>query len=275
MDKLMQVFENAEFGQVRTAMRGDTPYAAGVDVARALGYANPSKAVLDHCKGVSKLGIPSPGGVQETNMIPESDIYRLIVKAADQSANPEIKAKAERFEHWIFDEVLPQIRKTGQYSIAQHKLPASYVEALRELADTVEQKTLLEAKIDRDKPKVEFAERVKDADGAHTMNQVAKLLGWGEIRLFAYLRDRQPPILMSNNMPLQRYMAPEHPYFKVIENVIHMKNGDVIKPQPLVTAKGLIWLQKVVPPPAKNGFPGHRNRTEVLGLSPAIKISSG
>ena len=69
----------------------------GVDVARALDYAKPSQAIIDHCKGIRKLGIPLPGGEQETNRIPEGDIYRLIVKVADQSKSPIVRAKAELF----------------------------------------------------------------------------------------------------------------------------------------------------------------------------------
>jgi prophage antirepressor-like protein len=110
-----QIFNHPMFGEVRAVEFDGKPYFVGVDVARALEYSNPSKAILDHCKGVSKLGIPSAGGIQETNIIPEGDVWRLIVKAADQSRNPEIKAKAEKFERWIFDEVLPTIRRTGGY----------------------------------------------------------------------------------------------------------------------------------------------------------------
>lgn len=107
------IFSNPLFGQVRAIELEGKPHFVGVDIARALMYSNPSKAVIDHCKGGSKLGIPSEGGIQETNVIPEGDVYRLIVKAADQSRNPEIKEKAEQFESWIFDEVLPTIRRTG------------------------------------------------------------------------------------------------------------------------------------------------------------------
>jgi len=111
----LQVFSNQEFGDIRAVDVDGKPYAVGVDVARALDYAKPSQAVIDHCKGIRKLGIPSAGGIQETNVIPEGDIYRLIAKAADQSRNPDIRAKATRFESWVFDEVLPSIRKHGAY----------------------------------------------------------------------------------------------------------------------------------------------------------------
>ena len=112
----LQVFENHDFGQVRCVEFNGKPYAVGVDVARALGYAKPSQAVIDHCKGIRKLGIPSDGGIQETNIISEGDIYRLIIKAADQSKSKEIRDRAEKFERWVFDEIIPSILKTGTYS---------------------------------------------------------------------------------------------------------------------------------------------------------------
>lgn len=113
----IKIFENKEFGEIRTVIIDGKFYAVGLDVAKALGYAKPGQAVIDHCKGIRKLGMPSEGGIQETNCIPEGDMYRLVVKAADQSRNQEMKVKAERFERWIFDEVLPSIRKTGTYSV--------------------------------------------------------------------------------------------------------------------------------------------------------------
>ena len=140
--EVLKIFENTEFGQVRMVEVNGKPYAVGVDVAKALEYANPSKAVIDHCKGVSKLGIPSAGGVQETNVIPEGDIYRLISKAADQSKNPVIKEKAERFESWLFDEVLPSIRANGSYSLTK-QIPQTLPEALRAYADEVEKNEVL------------------------------------------------------------------------------------------------------------------------------------
>ena len=116
MENELQVFSNSEFGEIRAVEVDGKPYAVGVDVARALNYAKPSQAVIDHCKGIRKLGIPSAGGSQETNVITEGDIYRLIIKAADQSRNPDIKTKAARFESWVFDEVIPSIRKHGAYA---------------------------------------------------------------------------------------------------------------------------------------------------------------
>ena len=73
MNNQLQIFTNEEFGEIRMVEVNGKPYAVGVDIARALEYSNPSKAVIQHCKGITKLGIPSEGGIQETNVIPEGD----------------------------------------------------------------------------------------------------------------------------------------------------------------------------------------------------------
>ncbi|MHC9035825.1 hypothetical protein F8A90_05740 [Cobetia sp. cqz5-12] len=89
---------------------GETLFVAS-DVALALGYSNPRDAVSRHCKGVVKRDIPTASGIQSFSMIRESDLYRLIVKSKLPSA--------VSFEEWVFDEVLPTIRKTGSYQVAQ------------------------------------------------------------------------------------------------------------------------------------------------------------
>lgn len=115
----LQIFNNPEFGEVRWVKVEGKPYAVGIDIAGPLGYARPYEAISTHCRGAVTYRVTdSLGREQETKVIPEGDIYRLIVKAADQSKNPEISAKAERFERWIFDEVIPTIRKTGRYEVS-------------------------------------------------------------------------------------------------------------------------------------------------------------
>ncbi|WP_240371719.1 BRO family protein [Anoxybacteroides rupiense] len=111
----IRIFEHKMFGEVRFVELNGKPYAVARDVATTLGYSNPNDAITRHCKGVVKFDTLTNGGVQTLNIIPEGDIYRLIVKAAEQSKNLEIKHKAEEFERWIFDEVLPSIRKHGAY----------------------------------------------------------------------------------------------------------------------------------------------------------------
>lgn len=109
----LQIFNSAEFGQVRTMEEQGKIMFCGSDVARALGYAIPSKAVNTHCKGVSKMEVPTRGGKQEMLFIPEGDLYRLIVNSKLPSA--------EKFERWVFDEVLPSLRMSGTYSITPKK----------------------------------------------------------------------------------------------------------------------------------------------------------
>lgn len=109
MNKELKIFNNQEFGQVRAVDINGKPYVVASDVAKALGYAIPSKAVNTHCKGVSKMEVPTGGGVQEMLVIPEGDIYRLIMKSKLPAA--------ERFESWVMDEVLPSIRKHGMYAV--------------------------------------------------------------------------------------------------------------------------------------------------------------
>jgi len=93
---------------VRTLMIDDQPWFVGKDVALALGYVDPTNAIKLHCKGVVKRHpLQTIGGVQELRIIPESDVFRLIVS----SHLPE----AEQFERWVFEEVLPSLRRHGHY----------------------------------------------------------------------------------------------------------------------------------------------------------------
>ena len=101
----LQIFKNEKFGEVRIEVVNGKELFCASDVANCLGYKNPRKAISDHCKWVTKCDILTNGGKQKVNFIPESDIYRLIVRS-------DLK-EAEVFEKWLFEEVLPTIRKTG------------------------------------------------------------------------------------------------------------------------------------------------------------------
>ena len=103
----VEIFKNPEFGSVRIIDENGKYLFCGTDVARALGYARPNEAVSKHCRGTLKRRTPTAGGIQEMLFIPEGDVYRLIVHSKLPSA--------ERFECWVFDEVLPSIRKHGAY----------------------------------------------------------------------------------------------------------------------------------------------------------------
>ena len=114
----LEVFYSEEFGTLRTIENDGKIMFIASDVAKMLGYTNTSKAISDHCKGVTKRYTLTNGGRQELNIIPEGDVYRLVA----HSKLP----KAEQFEAWVFDNVLPTIRQTGSY-----QKPMSQLEILQ------------------------------------------------------------------------------------------------------------------------------------------------
>ena len=118
MENKIELFKSNEFGEVRFLSIGDKEYAVGIDIAKALGYSDPSSAISKRCKhGIKQLinNVTCQNGnshnkarnTQEMTLIPEGDIFRLIVNSRLPSA--------EKFESWVFDEVLPSIRKHGAY----------------------------------------------------------------------------------------------------------------------------------------------------------------
>lgn len=225
----LQIFSNEEFGTVRSVEIDGKPYFVANDVARALGYASPKDAVLRHCKGATIQRYLTNGGEQEVKMIPEGDIYRLIIRSSLPSA--------EKFETWVFDEVIPSIRKTGGYN-----LPKTYAEALRELADRTEKMEALQKQNQLMQPKAEFFDAVTDSKTAIPIGDVAKILdiGIGRNKLFEFLREKN--ILTSDNRPYQRYI--DAGYFRVIEQKYEV-NGEVrINIKTLVFQKGIDWIRK-------------------------------
>lgn len=107
----LKVFQNSEFGELGILLIAGKEYFPATQCAEILGYAKPRNAISCHCKGALKQGVLTEGGIQQVNYIPEGDLYRLIV-------NSKLPA-AERFERWVFDEVLPALRKYGSYGEIQ------------------------------------------------------------------------------------------------------------------------------------------------------------
>lgn len=147
--KELTIMTSELFGEVRFAEIDGKPYAVGKDIATALGYSNPTKAVSVHCKGVSKMGIPTSGGIQEMSMIPEGDIYRLIIRSKLPGA--------DKFERWVFDEVIPQIRKTGGYIPVTQEMSDAEIMAKALLISqrTIEQKNTI---IKEQEERIEYLE---------------------------------------------------------------------------------------------------------------------
>ena len=172
MNKLM-IFNNPEFGEIRTVEVNGEPWLMGKDVARALGYANPRKALDDHVDLEDKLqgdGVTirdSMGREQHPTLINESGLYSLVLSSKLPGA--------KKFRRWVTSEVLPSIRKTGGYN-----LPKDYPSALRALADAEEQRLALAAENERQRqviadfePMRQYLDTILESRGTMTTTQIA------------------------------------------------------------------------------------------------------
>ena len=234
----LQIFENSEFGTVRTVQFDGKTYFVANDVAKALGYVETAKAVRTHCKGVSEMDIPSNGGIQTMKIIPEGDIYRLVIKSQLPSA--------EKFESWVFDEVLPSIRKHGVYAVEELlNDPDLAIKAFTALKEEKERNKALQADNDRMRPKEVFADAVATSHTSILIGDLAKLLKQngvdiGQKRLFIWMRDNGYLIKRKGsdwNMPTQKSM--ELGLFEVKESTVNNPDGSVrINKTTKVTGKG-------------------------------------
>ena len=241
MSNEIKIFENEEFGSVRTMEINGEPYFVGKDVAEILGYANTSKALIDHVDDEDKLNNETLSSLGQRGgwLINESGLYSLILSSKLPTA--------KKFKRWVTSEILPTIRKTGSYSI-QSK-PDSYTiedpaARARRWAEEYEEKKALEAKIEEQKPLVEYAEHIQASKDVIDMKSMAKLaskngIKIGRNKLFSFLRDRK--ILDRENIPYANYMDKE--WFQVVESPYTFNNGDVkIIRTTLVSPKGQIGI---------------------------------
>ena len=238
MTNELQVFENNQFGQMRTLTENGNTLFCGSDVAKALGYVNPSKALNDHCRGITKRDTPTSSGVQTMSFIPEGDVYRLITHSKLPTA--------EKFERWVFDEVLPTVRQTGAY------MTPETIEKVLMNPDTIislaTQLKELQTKVEQDKPKVLFADAVAASHTSILIGDLAKLIRQngvevGQNRLFQWLRDNG--YLCSTgeryNLPTQKSM--ELKLFEVKETTISNPDGSIrITRTTKVTGKGQAYF---------------------------------
>lgn len=242
----VEIFENSEFGSIRTIEEDGKVLFCGSDVAKALGYTNPTKAINDHCRGIAERRTnDSLGRQQNMKFIPEGDIYRLAAKSELPSA--------EKFESWIFDDVLPTIRKHGAYMTSE-KIeeallnPDIIIKLATELKTEREQRKAAQAQLEANKPKVLFADAVCASQTSILVGDLAKLLkqngiSMGQNRLFAYLRDNDYLMKQgsSKNMPTQRSM--DMGLFEVKENYINNPDGSIrITRTTKVTGKGQVYF---------------------------------
>lgn len=227
----LQIFNNAEFGQIRTVTIDNEPWFVGKDITENLGYQNGSRDIARHVDEEDQKVIPVPNDTQSRNMlvINESGLYSLILGSKLPSA--------KRFKHWVTSEVLPSIRKSGGYIAGQEEMSDAELMAKALL---VAQRQIEERnkQIEVMKPKAEFFDAVTDSKTAFSMNEVAKVLdykGIGRNKLFEFLREQK--ILDQYNVPYQRYV--DCGWFRVIEQK-YMKDGE-----PVVTTKTLVYQKGV------------------------------
>lgn len=248
----LKVFENSQFGQVRTISENNSILLCGSDIARALGYARPNEAVLAHCRGTVKRRTPTASGEQEMSFIPEGDVYRLIVRSKLPAA--------EQFERWVFDEVLPSIRRHGGY-LTPDKVEEALLnpDVLIRLATDLKseraarieaetQRAALAKKAEADAPKVLFADSVSASSQSILVGELAKLLrqngaDFGQNRLFEKLR--KDGFLhqggSQRNMPTQKAM--DMGLFEVQERAISNPDGSIrLTRTPKVTGKGQVYF---------------------------------
>ena len=239
----LMIFENTEFGQIRTVEIENEPWFVGKDVANALGYEKATDAVRKHVneedRGISKIETPS--GKQNTTIINESGLYALIFGSKLESA--------KRFKHWVTSEVLPSIRKHGAYMTEETiekalMEPDFLIQLATKLKSEQEKNKKLTAKVEQDKPKVLFADAVASSQTSILVGDLAKILKQngvdiGQRRLFDWLRKKGYLIKSgsSRNMPTQYSM--ELGLFEVKETTINNPDGSIrVTKTTKVTGKG-------------------------------------
>ena len=244
----LRIFEKAEFGSVRVVMKGGEPWFVASDVAKALGYENPSRDVQRHCKKVNKITQTTDSVVPPLTVliIPESDVYRLVMRS-------NLSAATE-FQDWICEEVIPSIRRTGGYLATK---PDDTPESIMARAVLIAQDTIkrledrnseLEGAVSEMKPKALFADSVASSTSSILVGQLAALIrqngvDMGQNRLFEWMRGRG--YLVSSgarrNSPTQKSL--NMGLFEVKERAINNPDGSVrLTLTTKVTGKGQIYF---------------------------------
>lgn len=224
----VRIHEDERFGNVRTLEEDGKVLFCGSDVAKALGYSNPNKAINDHCRAITKRSTPISGKTQDINFIPEGDVYRLIA----HSKLPQ----AQEFETWIFDDVLPSIRKHGAY------MTPETIESVLLNPDTIINLALQlkaeRAKVAEMTPKAEYYDVVAKSEGMMNFRETAKMLQISEKKFIAAI-ERHGLCYRNSEMKLVPYarridsgwfVVKEIPYFTV--------NGPRTTLQTMITPKG-------------------------------------
>lgn len=254
----LQIFNNPDFGEIRTLTENGAVLFCGSDIAKALGYSNPSKALSDHCKGDLTNRYPivdALGRTQEAIFIGEPDLYRLVFSSKLPTA--------EKFTDWVTSDVLPTIRKHGAYMTPETIEKAlTDPDTIIQLATTLKEeraaRLALQAQAEADKPKVLFADAVAASHTSILVGDLAKLLRQngveiGQNRLFRFLREKGYLCGKGEryNLPTQRSM--DAGWFQVKETTINQPDGSIrITRTVKVTGKGQqYFINLFLAPPAQ------------------------
>lgn len=212
----LQIFNNEEFGQVRTIEIDGEPWFVGKDIANALDYKNSTVALQDNVdtedKGVTKVS--TLGGMQEMTIINESGLYSMVFGSR--------LPNAKKFKHWVTSEVLPSIRKTGKYEFG-NQIPKTLPEALRAYADEVEKNERLALENATMKPKAEYFDALVDRKLNTNFRDTAKELGVGQNRFVAFLINSKYVYRDQGGKlkPYSTYVKGENKLFEVKEYKSH------------------------------------------------------
>lgn len=243
----LQIFKNNEFGEVRTKVINNEPYFSLNDVCRILEINNPSQAKtrLNKDGVISNEVIDSMGRTQQANFINESNLYKLIFQSR--------KSEAERFADWVTSEVLPSIRKHGVYmtsEVIEKTLcdPDYLIRLATNLKEEKAKRALAEAQIERDKPKVLFADSCEVAENSILIGEFAKRLkqnGYdiGQNKLFEWLRQHDYLCKSGERKNLPTQYSMELGLFEVKTRIVSNPNGSVRTTSTTkVTGKGQIYF---------------------------------
>ena len=234
----IKIFNNEEFGQIRTVTKDGEPWFVGKDVAEILGYADPNKAIAMHVDADDKLNDKTVSSLGQRGgwIINESGLYCLILSSKLPSA--------KRFKRWVTSEILPSLRKNGGYIVDQENMTPEQIMAagLKAAQKIIENK---DKEIERMKPKEIFADAVSASHSSILIGEMAKLLKQngvetGQKRLFSWLRENGYLIKRKGtdyNMPTQKAM--ELGLFEIKEGSYVDANGcNITTKTPKVTGKG-------------------------------------
>lgn len=227
----LQIFNNEEFGEIRTIMIDNEPWFVAADVCKALEIGDTHKAVerLD-VDEKGRSSIPTPGGTQELLTVNEPGLYTLVLG----SRKPEAKA----FKRWVTHDVIPEIRKTGSYH-----LPQTYSEALRALADKAEEAEQLKLENDLMKPKAEYFDELVDRKLLTNFRDTAKEL---KVKPKAFMK-----FLYEHKYIYRSSEGVIKPYSKKNDGLFELKEfkslySDHAGLQTMITAKGREVFRRLI-----------------------------